>query len=120
MIVLSLMVLFAPVIIALLLRGFDFRSIQLSGSAVWFCIFVPVIPIYLIKFGRIDIYDNPWIYTVDENGKRRRFHEGRTKQSALQLIKNVLHYLFVPPICFATWFAIASLLTMIYLTAGLG
>ena len=119
MIVLSLLVLFAPVIIALLLRGFDFRSIQLSGSAVWFCIFVPVIPIYLIKFGRIDIYDNPWIYTVDENEKRRRFHEGRTKQSALQLIKNVLRYLFVPPICFATWFAIASLLTMIYLTAGL-
>ncbi len=45
MIVLSIVVIFFPVIIALFVNGFDFQRLTLSGSAVWFCITVPVTPI---------------------------------------------------------------------------
>ena len=56
MVILAAVVLFLPVIIALFLNGFDFKKLNLSGSAVWFCIMVPVIPIYLLKFERIELY----------------------------------------------------------------
>ncbi|MDO4807782.1 MAG: zinc ribbon domain-containing protein, partial [Coriobacteriales bacterium] len=42
MVALSLGMLFLPVILALLINGFDFSRLELGGSAVWFCIFVPV------------------------------------------------------------------------------
>ena len=57
MILLSIVALFLPVIIALFLTGFDFQKINLGGSAVWFCIAVPVVPIYLLKFGIVELHD---------------------------------------------------------------
>ena len=120
MISMAMAVLFLPVIIALFLRGFDFSKIDISGSAVWFCIFVPVIPIYLLKFGRIEIYDDPWIYVTDENGKKKRYRLRKkiSKEDRIFTLKMILRALFVPPGCFATWFAIASFLVIVYLTAG--
>ncbi|MBR2578012.1 MAG: hypothetical protein IKE38_03675, partial [Erysipelotrichaceae bacterium] len=41
MALLCLVALFLPVIIALFLNGFDFKRLELGGSAVWFCIMVP-------------------------------------------------------------------------------
>ena len=57
MILLSIVALFLPVIVALFLTGFDFQKINLGGSAVWFCIAVPVVPIYLLKFGIVELHD---------------------------------------------------------------
>ena len=110
----ALVVLFLPVLVALFMNGFQFSRLNLAGSAVWFCIFVPVIPIYLIKFGRIDMYDRPWIYVVSEDGTMKRYRE---KNSSGITWKSVLRLLFVPPACFAVWFGVACFCTMCYLTA---
>ncbi|MBQ8053831.1 MAG: hypothetical protein IJ198_08545 [Lachnospiraceae bacterium] len=114
MILTALVVLFLPVLVALFMNGFQFSRLNLAGSAVWFCIFVPVIPIYLIKFGRIDMYDRPWIYVVSEDGTMKRYRE---KNSSGITWKSVLRLLFVPPACLAVWFGIACFCTMCYLTA---
>lgn len=114
MILTALVVLFLPVLVALFMNGFQFSRLNLAGSAVWFCIFVPVIPIYLIKFGRIDMYDRPWIYVVSEDGTMKRYRE---KNSSEITWKSILRLLFVPPVCLAVWFGIACFCTMCYLTA---
>jgi ribosomal protein L37AE/L43A len=114
MILTALVVLFLPVLVALFMNGFQFSRLNLAGSAVWFCIFVPVIPIYLIKFGRIDMYDRPWIYVVSEDGTMKRYRE---KNSSGITWKSILRLLFVPPVCLAVWFGIACFCTMCYLTA---
>ena len=72
---LSLFVLFLPVIIALFLNGFDFQRLELGGSAVWFCIFVPVIPVYILKFARIELYERPWIYLLSPDGSRKKYRK---------------------------------------------
>lgn len=51
MALLSVVTVFFPVIAALLINEFDFDSLELSGSAVWFCIAVPVVPIVLVRYG---------------------------------------------------------------------
>lgn len=118
MILMALTVLFLPVIIALFLNGFHFSQLELGGSAVWFCIFVPVTPILLLKFGRIELYDRPWIYIVSQDGKKSRYREKRDLMiSKKDIAITVLTLLFKPPICFAVWFGIACFCTMCYLTA---
>ena len=119
MAVLSLVVIFFPVIIALFVNGFDFKRLTLSGSAVWFCITVPVTPIYLIRFGLQWIYENPWIYIFTEDGKRRLYRKKMniSFKKVLKFIPTILSLYFVPPICLLTWFATASMIVMIYLTA---
>lgn len=116
MVLMALVILFLPVIIALFLNGFHFSQLELGGSAAWFCIFVPVIPIYLLKFGRIDLYDRPWFYIVSGDGKKKRFRR-RQGPGAKEIVITVLKLLFLPPVCFAVWFGIACFCTMCYLTA---
>ena len=57
----------------------DYTILNPAGSAVWFCITVPLSPVFLIKYGRMDIYDNPWIYLVDEHGKKKRYKAKHSK-----------------------------------------
>ena len=117
MILKAAVVLFLPVIIALLLNGFQFSQLELGGSAAWFCIFVPVIPIYLLKFGRIELYDRPWIYIVSADGKKKRYRKKKTQVSKKEIAITVLKLLFKPPECLAVWFGIVCFFTMCYLTA---
>ena len=114
---LALLALFLPVIVALFINGFDFTRLTLGGSAVWFCIMVPVVPIYLLKFGVIDLYQNPWIYIIREDGSRHRYRNRRAHASPREIIGAILKLLFVPPICFAVWFGIVCFCIMCYLTA---
>lgn len=119
MIGLSIIVVFFPVIIALFVNGFDFRRLTLSGSAVWFCITVPVVPIYLIRFGIQWLYENPWIYIITEEGKRRRYRHKENKgvKKIIKVITTILTLYIVPPICLLTWFVTACIGVMVYLTA---
>ena len=118
MILMAMAVLFLPVLIALCLNGFDFSRLELGGSAVWFCIFVPVIPIYIVKFGVIELYNRPWIYTVSRDGKKKRYRKKRDQDFCWKdIVKTVLTVLFIPPICFAVWFGIVCFCIMCYLTA---
>ena len=117
MAVLAVVVLFLPVICALLINGFDFGSLNLGGSAVWFCIFVPVVPIYLLKFGRIDMYDRPWFYLVEGNGTGKRLKRVKAKEK-----HSFKYYLEMIPhgigAILGILFALACFVTMVYLTAG--
>ena len=117
MVLLCFVVLFLPVILALFINGFDFEKLNLGGSAVWFCIFVPVVPIYLLKFGIVELHDNPWIYTVDEKGRRKRYRKKISFKFDKQIFLDILKALFVPPVSLAVWFGILSFFTMVYLTA---
>lgn len=119
MIGLSIVVIFFPVIIALFVNGFDFQRLALGGSAVWFLITVPVTPIYLIRFGIQWLYENPWVYIFTEDGKRKRYRKKMdiSFQKVLKVIPTILALYIVPPICLLTWFATASMIAMVYLTA---
>ncbi|MBR4421820.1 MAG: hypothetical protein IKS69_04735 [Erysipelotrichaceae bacterium] len=114
---LCFVVLFLPVIIALFVNGFDFKRLQLGGSAVWFCIFVPVVPIYLLKFGIVELHDNPWIYIYDQNNRIHRYRQKIKLSTSKHTIKDILAALFVPPLSLAVWFGIISFIVMVYLTA---
>ena len=122
MLMLSLVALFFPVIFALFINGFDFSKINLGGSAVWFCIAVPVVPIYLLNFGIVGMHEYPWIYYRNQKGRQRRCRNKREKKFKIngELIKNILMVMFVPPISLAVWFGIISFCVMVYLTAGYG
>ena len=114
---LSLFVLFLPVIIALFLNGFDFQRLELGGSAVWFCIFVPVIPVYILKFARIELYERPWIYLLSPDGSKKKYRKKREIKITGDTVMTVLGFTFIPPGCLAVWFGILSFCVMVYLTA---
>ena len=114
MALLCLVALFLPVIVALFLNGFDFERLNLGGSAVWFCIAVPVVPIYLLKFGIVELHNNPLIYTL-EDGKAKRYRRKFTIDK--DLLKIVLKALFVPPASIAVWIGIIVFIVMCFLTA---
>ncbi|MBQ1607287.1 MAG: hypothetical protein II092_00305, partial [Lachnospiraceae bacterium] len=82
----TLAVVFLPVILALIINGFNFSILNLGGSAVWFCIAVPLAPVFLIKYGRMDIYDNPWIYMIGENGQKKRYKPKRDRADMREMI----------------------------------
>lgn len=117
MMLLAVLALFLPVIIALFLNGFDFQRLTLGGSAVWFCIAVPTVPIYLLKFGVISLYENPWIYILQPDGKTKRYRPKQTRKPVGETIRTILTVLFVPPLSLAVWFGIICFCVMCYLTA---
>ena len=108
---------FLPVIIALLLNGFDFQRLELGGSAVWFCIAVPIVPVYLIKFGIVELYEKPLIYILKENGRKKRYRKKSSFKIDWDIVKMVLRACFVPPASLAVWFGIICFCTICYLTA---
>ncbi len=117
MILMSIAVLFLPVIIALFLNGFDFRALNLGGSAVWFCITVPTVPVYLLKFGIAELHDNPWIYLLKENGKTRRYKKKPEIKNVRSTLSSVIRILIVPPASLAVWFGIICFCFMCWVTA---
>ena len=117
MALLALVALFLPVIIALFLNGFDFQRLTLGGSAVWFCIAVPVVPIYVLKSGVIELYENPWIYILSPDGKKKRYRPKREWKFDRETLTTILAALFIPPLSLAVWFGIICFGVMCYLTA---
>ncbi len=114
---LALGVLFLPVILALFVNGFDFARLELGGSAVWFCIFVPVVPIYILKFSRVELYERPWIYILNPDGSKKRYRKKMDFKIDFDTVLPILGAAFIPPGCLGVWFAIISFIVMVYLTA---
>lgn len=79
MILLSLLVVSFPVLIALPFYGFDFTAINYANFAVWFCIAVPIVPIFLVRFGIEWLYERPWVYTFTPEGKLKRYRKKLSK-----------------------------------------
>ena len=114
MIALGIVVIFLPVIVAFVLSGFDFQSLDVAGSAVWLCIFVPVVPAYYIKMGRIDIYENPYVWRIDEHGRKRRV---RT-ESRTTTVTDVVKMLFSPGLIVAGIALVIFFVMSVYFTMG--
>ena len=112
----TLAVVFLPVILALIINGFNFSILNLGGSAVWFCIAVPLAPVFLIKYGRMDIYDNPWIYVIGENGQKKRYKPKHDNVDMREMIDFIKEW-FKPPLLWLTLFILLLFGTMVYLTA---
>lgn len=117
MIAICLVAIFLPVILALFVNGFDFQKLTLGGSAVWFCITVPTVPVYLVKFGIVELYERPWIYLIMPNGKKKRYKEKRESKISRDMVKSALKACITPPVCFGVLFGILCFCTMVYLTA---
>ncbi|MBQ8994715.1 MAG: hypothetical protein IJ091_02760 [Oscillospiraceae bacterium] len=116
-VLLCIVALFLPVILALFINGFDFGRLELGGSAAWFCTIVPVVPIFLLKFGIVELYERPWIYTFQDNGKTKRYRNKLDLKISKDMVLTVLRALFIPPVSLAVWFGILCFFTMVYLTA---
>ena len=114
---LAVTALFLPVIVALFLNGFDFARLELGGSAAWFCVAVPVVPIYLLKFAVVERYENPWIYVISEDGRKKRYRKKKDRKHRGEIARIILRGLFVPPVSLAVWFGIICFCVMCYLTA---
>ncbi|MCR4791287.1 MAG: hypothetical protein K5871_00910 [Lachnospiraceae bacterium] len=109
-------IVFLPVIFALLINGFDFSQINLGGSAVWFCLAVPLAPVFLIKYGRMDIYDNPWIYLIGENDGKKRYRPKKDSEEK-RYFKLFIIDIIKPPLLWVTLIMMLLFCTMVYLTA---
>lgn len=108
MVLLGLAIIALPLLIAFVLNGLSFQGLHLGGSAVWLCVFVPVVPAYLVKIGRIDIYENPYVFVVDERGRRRRVKTKPRTTTVLDVVK----------LLFSPAFIIAALVLMVFLVMG--
>ncbi len=114
MVALGLAFVFLPVIIAFLLNGFSVQGLHPEGAAVWLCIFVVVVPAYYIKMGRIDIYENPYVYALGPYGSRRKLKT----RSRTVTVRDVLKALFSPPLIVAALALLLFLVMGVYLTLG--
>jgi hypothetical protein len=103
-----------PMLIAFVLNGLSTQGLQPGGSAVWLCIFVPVAIAYVVKMGRIDIYENPYVYVTDERGRR---HRVKMKSRTITLLE-VIKVLFTPPLIFVALGLLGTLAMCVYLTLG--
>ena len=103
-----------PLLIAFVLNGLSTRGLHPEGSAVWLCIFVPVAIAYVVKMGRIDIYENPYVYVTDERGRR---HRVKMKSRTITLLE-VIKVLFTPPLIFVALGLLGTLAMCVYLTLG--
>ena len=112
----GLVVMFLPVIIALFLNGFNFDQLTLSGSAVWFCVFVPVVPIYILKFGIVYLFDSPTVHEIMPDGSRKRY---KSEKPALdyKLVKELMKEAFQAPGCLFVGFGLLCFFMCCYLTA---
>ena len=114
MVLLGLVVLALPTLIAFVLNGLSFHGLHPEGSAVWLCIFAVVVPAYFIKLGRIDIYGKPYVYTVDEQGRKRRVKT----ESRANAVRDGLRMLLSPSLVLVALALLLFLVMGVYLTLG--
>ncbi len=114
MVLLALFVMFMPIIVAFMLNGFSANGLHPEGAAVWLCIFVVVVPAYFIKMGRINIYENPYVYVFDEQGRK---HKIKT-ESRTVTVREIVKELFSPPLIVAGLALLLFFVMGVYLTLG--
>ncbi len=71
MLFLTVMAILIPAMIAMATWG----SAWAGFAMMILCITVPVAPIYYIKFGRLELYEHPWIYYTDGRGRKIRYRK---------------------------------------------
>ncbi len=73
MVLLGLAAVFLPLILGFLFNGCSVHGLTVGGAAVWLCIMVPLAPVFLIKYGRLEIYEHPLVYYRTDKGRRKRY-----------------------------------------------
>ena len=114
MVLLASAVVFLPAIIAFVLNGFSSSGLRIEGGAVWMCVFVPLVVTFFVKAGRIDVYENPYVYAADGQGRWKRVKTPRR----LEGIRDTLGVLFTPPLVFVVLVLALFLVMGVYLTLG--
>ena len=72
LVALSLLIMGLPLILAFLLNGCSGTGLHVGGAAVWLCITVPLTPVLMLKYARLELYEHPLLWTQPEGGKWRR------------------------------------------------
>ena len=94
-------VVFLPVLVAFVLNGFSFRGLTLGGAGVWLCITVPLAPVFVLKFGRLELYEHPVVHYLTDDGRRQRYRPPRVPaKGILDAVKTRLFSPFLLVILF--------------------
>ena len=80
----ALGIVFLPLILAFIFNGFSAQGLTFGGAAVWLCITVPLTPVLLIQFARLEIYEHPLIWTLDGEGRWSRLRSKKTEKRRLR------------------------------------
>lgn len=83
MVLLAVGIVFLPVILAFLLNGLSFRGLTIGGAAVWLCLAVPLAPVFLLKYGRLEIYERPIVRYRTDDGRRKRYRPAKTPRKEI-------------------------------------
>ena len=112
MVLLPFTLVFLPLIIAFVLNGLSFKGLTVAGAAVWLCITVPLAPVFVLKYGRLDLYRHPLIYYRTARGHRKRYWEGRMP---LRERFKALKELVFSPLILLIAFLLITLVVNVYL-----
>ncbi len=107
---------FLPVILAFIINGFNFAKLNFGGSAAWFCLAVPLAPVFIVLM-LIHLYDDPWIYILDDRGHKKRYRQKDSEIKVSEIFGMIKEGLFHPPLCFLVWFCILCFCAMVWATA---
>ena len=94
MILIPAAVVFLPLLLGFLFNGFSFRGLTVGGAAVWLCLAVPLAPVFMVKFGRLELYEHPVIRYEADDGRRRRYRPPKTAPK--QVWDTVKAFVFSP------------------------
>ena len=116
MVLLPLVVVFLPVVLAFILNGFDYHGLTIGGAAVWLCIGVPLAPVFVLKYGRLELYEHPIVHYRDDNGRRRRMRKEKKPlkkrwKDAMDTVKDLVF----SPMIFVILFLLIVLIVNTYL-----
>ena len=109
----GIVTMFLPVITALFINGFDFKRLDLRGSAMWLLISVIIVPTYILKFGIVQLYERPWVYLISEKGDLKRYKKKKDNDTKMSVVKDII----APPGCLIVIFVFAMFCFMVYATA---
>ena len=112
MVLAPLAVVFLPLILAFLLNGLSFRGLTVGGAAVWLCIAVPLAPVFVLKFGRLEIYEHPIVRYRTDSGRCKRY---RPPKKPLQERLREARDLIFSPLIWAILFILIVLIVNVYL-----
>ena len=107
MVLLPLAVVFLPVILGFFFNGCSFRGLTVGGAAVWLCIAVPLAPVFVLKFGRLELYRHPVIRYRDDRGRTRRY---RKKRTSLKEVWDTVRVVLFSPLILVVLFLLVVLI----------
>ena len=112
MVLLPLVVVFLPLILAFFLNGLSVRGLTIGGAAVWLCIAVPLAPVFVLKWGRLELYRHPVVRYRTDDGRPKRYREPKPPlKERLAVVRDIVF----SPLIWAILFLLVVLIVNVYL-----